>query len=82
MKKTYRYFEHFEALGFTIKEALKMQKLVDETYYNLCSLWLYGDTYTKLQNIHAILDCLLSDEYVDEDDLAEVYCFYQNHYKN
>lgn len=58
-----------------------MQAIVDDTYYNLCRLWLYGDIYYKLQDLHWILDDLLDDEYIEEDDLDTVYTFYENYYK-
>lgn len=58
-----------------------MQDIVDDTYYNLCRLWLYWDIYYKLQNLHWILDDLLDDEYVEKDELDTVYTFYENHYK-
>lgn len=69
-------------LGIAINELKKMQNIIDDTYYNLCSLWLYGDIYYKLQNLHWYLDDLLDGEHVDEDELDEIYCFYENNFKN
>ena len=59
-----------------------MQKIIDETYYNLCNLWLYGDIYYTLQNLHGYMDNLLDGEHLDEDELDEILCFSENHYKN
>lgn len=59
-----------------------MRDIIDETYYNLCALWLYWDIYYKLQNRHWIINDLLDDEYVAEDEIAEIFCFYKNYFKN
>lgn len=70
-----------EKIWISLDEMKKMQKIVDETYYNLCDLWLYGDIYYKLQNLHGWIDDLLQDEHLDEDSLDEIWCFYENNFK-
>lgn len=74
--------EQIKKLWISLDELKKMQKKVDETYFNLCDLWLYGDAYTRLQNMSWLLDNLLNDEHLDEDELDEVYCFYENNFKS
>ncbi len=71
----------FKEIWITVKELKKMQKIVDDTYYNLCRLGLYWDVYYKLQDMHWLLDGLLDWEYLDEDEKADVYCFYENNFK-
>ena len=63
-------------------EFKKMQEKVDDTYYNLCELGLYGDIYYKLQALHGYLDDFVDGEHLDEDELDEIWLFYENHYKN
>lgn len=64
------------------KNLRKMQKVVDETYYNLCNLWLYGDIYETLQKIHCLLDSYFNGDYIDEDEIADIWCFYKNNFQN
>ena len=71
-----------ENVWISVDEFKKMQKKVDDTYYNLCDLGLYGDIYYKLQKLHWMLDDFVSGEYLDEDSLDEIWVFYENHYKN
>lgn len=68
--------------GISMDELQKMQKKVDDTYYNLCELGLYGDIYYKLQALHGYLDDFVDGEYLDEEELDEIWLFYENHYKN
>ena len=82
MKKNSRKRLYLEKLGIPIKELIGMRKKIDDTYYNLCDLWLYGDIYYKLQNLHGHLDNLFDDEHLDEDELDEIWTFYENNYKN
>ena len=63
------------------KNLRKMQKVVDETYYNLCNLWLYGDIYETLQKIHCLLDNYFNWDYIDEDEIADIWCFYKNNFQ-
>lgn len=82
MKKNTFRDSYLEKLGIPIKELQKMREVIDDTYYNLCNLWLYGDIYYKLQNLHGYLDYLFDDEHLDEDELDEIWTFYENNYKN
>jgi len=74
--------ELLEKWGISLDELQKMQEKVDDTYYNLCELGLYGDIYYKLQNLHGYLDDFMDGEHLDEDELDEIGVFYENHYKN
>lgn len=73
--------ELLDELNIKKSEFLKMQDLVDDTYYNLCRLWLYDSIYYKLQNIHWLLDDLVDWNYIEEDDFSDIICFYENNYK-
>lgn len=73
--------ELLDELKIKKSEFLKMQDLVDDTYYNLCRLWLYDSIYYKLQNIHSLLDDLVDWNYIEEDDFSDIICFYENNYK-
>ena len=64
------------------KNLRNMQKIVDETYYNLCSLWMYWDIYERLQKMHCLLDNYFEDEYIDEDEIGDIRCFYKNNFQN
>ena len=74
--------KRLEKHWISLVEFKKMQEKVDDTYYNLCELGLYGDIYYKLQALHGYLDDFLEGEYLDEDELDEIRLFYENHYKN
>ena len=74
--------KRLEKHWISLVEFKKMQEKVDDTYYNLCELGLYGDIYYKLQALHGYLDDFVDGEYLDEDELDEIRLFYENHYKN
>lgn len=74
--------KRLEKHWISLVEFKKMQEKVDDTYYNLCELGLYGDIYYKLQELHGYLDDFVDGEYLDEDELDEIWLFYENHYKN
>lgn len=79
MEKYTYLTDNLKKIWINIRKAKKIRDLVDETYYNLCTFGLYGDTYTTLQNMHDLLNDLLDDEYIDEDWLDEIYTFMSNH---
>lgn len=82
-KKTTLYLkENLKKIWINLSTAKKMRDIIDETYYNLCALWLYWDIYYKLQTRHWIINDLLDDEYVEEDEIAEILSFYNNHFKD
>lgn len=72
--------KRLEKHWISLVEFKKMQEKVDDTYYNLCELGLYGDIYYKLQALHGYLDDFVDGEYLDEDELDEIRLFYVNHY--
>ena len=79
--KTHDYYrtDYLKKIWISLSKAKKLAELIDDAYYWLCTFWLYGDVYTKLQNMHWIIWDLLDDEHIDEDDLDDLYCFIENH---
>lgn len=80
-KPTLYLRDNLKKIWINISTAKKMQDIIDDTYYNLCALRLYGDIFYNLQNLHHLMDTLLDDEYLDEDEIATIYTFYENNYK-
>lgn len=74
--------EQIKKIWISINELKRLQNIVDETYYNLCTLWIYWDAYYELQKMHWLLDDLMDNEYLEEDELDEVRAFYENHFKH
>lgn len=71
--------DNLKKIWLTLTQVKKIRETIDDVYYWLCNFWLYGDIYYNLQNIHNTIDNLIDDEYIEEDDLDDLYCFIQNH---
>lgn len=71
--------DNLKKIWLTLRQVKKIRETIDDVYYWLCNFWLYWDVYYKMQNIHNTIDNLIDDEYIEEDELDDLYCFIQNH---
>lgn len=71
--------DNLKKIWISLSKAKKLAELIDETYYNLCTLKLYWSTYRKLQSVHIIINNLLDGDHVEEEELDYLYWFIRNH---
>lgn len=73
--------DNLKKIWISLEEFKKMREATRNAYYSISKLGLYWDTYTELQNIEETMYRIYEGEFVEEDELDDVYFFYVNNYK-